>query len=83
MNDTIHVEVQIVELDAVGIGIADIHRDLHIAHNVCLLFDAVHYNFGVPAARRSRVSWCATGSADVDANCFECGAPAAQLACIG
>ena len=51
VDDAVHVKVEVVELDAVWVGLRNVHRDLHITQNLCILFNAINYNFWVPACQ--------------------------------
>jgi hypothetical protein len=49
MNDPIHVEVQIIELDTVGIGLRNVNWHFRYSYQLWLFFHAVHHYFRIPA----------------------------------
>ena len=55
MDDVVHVQIQVVELDAVGIWRGAVHWDDVVANVLRLVLDAVHDDLRVPVSGKHRL----------------------------
>lgn len=51
VDDAVHVEVEVVKLDALGVGTRGVHGDGHAVDLLGVLLDDIHNDLGVPVAK--------------------------------
>ena len=51
VNDAIHVQVEVVKLNAVGVGLRRVHRDFHAVDELSMLLNAIDDYFWVSGQR--------------------------------